>query len=168
MKDMEREIKFRGYFEPDKIWLYGSLVSYKEGFKMIYYQNPNEAFMYGDVVDIKSVGQYTGINDVNGKDVYEGDILKMNEYENAFLSTFDKEVDPLDFSHDECKGKLKESYITAVRFCDGEFVFFDDSGCDTSLSVLWGDMRLSSPLFEFEVIGNVYEHPERVNASSKC
>lgn len=160
---MEREIKFRGYSVFNQSWVCGSLI------RSLYEADKIRTMLGIDFeVDIQSIGQFLGIRDVNGKAVYEGDILKMNEYENAFLLTFDKEVDPLDFSHDECKGKLKESYITSIRFCDGEFVFVDESGCDTSLSVLCGDMRLSSPLFEFEVIGNVYEHPELLKWCAVC
>lgn len=163
-----REIKFRGYFEPDNIWLYGNLVSYKEVFKMIYYQNPNEAFMYGDVVANKSVGQYTGIKDVNGKEVYEGDILHVTEHENELIKTFGCQAEFDAFTLAECAGKRNKDYVTSIRFCDGGFVFKDEKGCDTDLCVLAGDQRTSSPVYIFDVIGNVYEHPERANASSKC
>lgn len=119
-------------------------------------------------INVESVGQYTGIKDVNGIEVYEGDVLHMREFDNRFLPLFGKDADPLDFTLDECKGSRRDAYVTCIRFADGEFVFSDGRGCDTSLSVLWGDMRLSSPLFEFEVIGNVYEHPEYLTKGVKC
>ena len=68
----------------------------------------------------------------------------------------------------EGAGKKKKDYVTSIRFCDGGFVFKDEKGCDTDLCVLAGDQRASSPVYIFDVIGNVYEHPERANASSQC
>lgn len=68
-----REIMFRGYDEVDKKWLYG-LPSYNDVGEITEIQvnkQPHSEFIG---VNPKTVGQYTGKNDIEGNEVYEGDI----------------------------------------------------------------------------------------------
>lgn len=82
-----REIKFRGY--SGEKWLFGNLdIDYKTKQAAI-----SDDRWWRHPVRFKTVGQFTGLKDAKGKEIYEGDILLYRLPENMIaLNNSDKSV----------------------------------------------------------------------------
>lgn len=131
---MTREIKFR-FFTPDKRMIEDH-EGWTEGIGI------NEALKYSSEYGYKLM-QYTGLKDKNGKEIYEGDILKSGK----------ENKDP------------KQSY-SEVYFCTNSAKFkqqgsFKTGGGWSGDLNTWDNYLDKITLLEhWEVIGNIYENPK--------
>lgn len=147
-----REIKFRG-LRTDGEWAFGCFVNAFPSTPRIVSENNSYP------VKPETVGQFTGLTDKNGKEIYEGDIVRCNEFENKNMLDMTMEEREV-FSFEDLKGKLRETYISAIRFEEGGFEVDCHENCTAGLGFFFGDQRHSSPMSTIEVIGNINENPE--------
>lgn len=79
---MKREILFRGKRVFDNKFEYGFLSWHSLGDGVNYFVNNN-------VVLPETVGQYTGIDDMEGEKIFEGDVFKIGAEDNIYTVKFD-------------------------------------------------------------------------------
>ena len=137
-----RERIFRGKDYKGK-WVYGSLVEHKvmtSNGKIssynILYQDENDWGSFNEIkqcsVEKETIGQFTGRTDKNGREIYEGDIVK------SFVNY--------------PNGKKYEVIREVKWINDRLFPFADD---DLEYGNWWEELTKNC-----EVIGNIYDTPE--------
>ena len=148
---MNREIKFRGKRADNGEWVYGYLSEkyFYADKKYVILVEYTEArnFVEYEVIP-ETVGQFTGLLDKNGKEIYEGDIILMCACGNAYgCGDGDK------------KNVVKINRIYVVEHETKDYV-------TTLISSMWlrdTCMYSSCPTCfdkQYEVIGNIHDNPE--------
>lgn len=137
-----REILFRGKRSDTGDWVKGFYVQkpnpFSEGGKPIRHCIVDLP-PFGYDVDPETVGQFTGLTDKNGKRIFEGDIVNMD----------DEDWSSLGYTYQIC----------AVRFDDftGGFEPFSTYDWDSSEYI-----RAS----HCEVVGNIYDNPDMLEGGA--
>ena len=142
-----RTIKFRGQKTTNGVWVYGSLVYSNEIQTAIYFQTGSGLVksMEWVYVNPETVCQFTGFLDKNGKEIYEGDVLRSDEYPYSCIG--DKE---------------RDNYFGLIEWNENEAAFYivtikNPKSYVKGISDGISDYISQSALQDFEVIGNIYD-----------
>ena len=126
-----RQIKFRAQDIASNKWLYGDLRHHKEDV-CIFEQEGNK----GEQVKRDTVGQYTGMHDKNGKEIYEGDIVLVSDWTSVYAS----------------------DYKGTVCFQRGQWVVsYEKYGCEMAPRLFFDDFSDRKTT----IIGNIHELPTK-------
>ncbi|MCT3344659.1 hypothetical protein EFP23_08745 [Lacticaseibacillus paracasei] len=85
---MKREIKFRGWRRKYQCWEYGYLIECPAPELNESVEVTKSGGRIIAAVERDSIGQYIGLHDKNGREIYEGDIVK-NEYGKVMEVNYD-------------------------------------------------------------------------------
>lgn len=81
---MNREIKFRGKSICEGQWIFGDLFRTDlDGEVAIQFYDEEDGWMTA-IVRPETVGQFTGVADINGRQIYEGDIVRVRVSNDRF------------------------------------------------------------------------------------
>lgn len=108
---MQREIKFRGKRVDNGEWVYGDLMTGKNPSITWWKPTSNDSYEIDCAdVDPLTVGQYTGKNDIEGNELYGGDIT-IDEFGRKSLIYWDDKLARFVFQ----EHKKKTKYYLAIE-----------------------------------------------------
>ena len=126
--------KFRGYTTDLEVnrWIYGYLTDYNK----IGHHIPLETIQTELTVAIDSIGQFTGMYDSFGKEIFEGDIIR------------------------QTVGDIYTDFLVVYNNREGKFQkqFGDKNGKISLSDFSWTDFEHS----ELKVIDNIYDYGKRL------
>jgi len=162
-----REIKFKAKRLDNGKWAYGYGVIIADDFCVLdkrdelqiqrpytFRNNTHWFELCGIMCDTNTLSQFTGLHDKNGKEIYEGDIVRKKE-----IGGYGYEyVGVVRYYEEDCRYAIDitatNEFSTRALFTVGESVI-NDGYCTIKYTT------------EYEILGNVYDNPELLNDKNK-
>ena len=145
-----RTIKFRGKASHNGEWLYGDLINIHGEYHILGEDDMREDGHHVTQdsdrptwVEPDTIGQFTGLHDKNGKEIYEGDIV---------------EVTSLRYGYEDFMKRMLCGIVYDNDFCCFNFLASDRER--------W--MCRTIPDAEIEVIGNVFDNLDLTGLDWSC
>ena len=134
-----REIKFRALsMSNGERWVYGDLRHYARNTHTEKWIIQDPATGLGTDIDETTIGQYTGLHDKNGNEIYEGDIV-------TIMRTPEKRQ----------RRELVRHVVTCHNVCYWVF----ESLAHEVLGLMMAN-HSDFDRYRFEIIGNIFDNPE--------
>ena len=147
-----REILFRGKRKDNSKWVEGWYVPPVDYSGSHWDASISYKVKAGHLEDVEAipetVGQYTGLTDKNGKKIFEGDIVKADDF--IFVVKFGK-----------CGGVANAENYGYMGF------YFEAFSESTKLSAKYGLRDDICYFTDIEVIGNIHDNPELLKGGAE-
>lgn len=148
---MDREIKFRGKEFKSGEWIYGDLHVLCDSPHIHTAMSHYPYAGHRGFVDDKTIGQFTGLRDKSGREIYEGDIVCKRDL--TFGLKFDGVV--VYNSETGCFRIHSENNGVTMRMGFEASDVYNDGKCTVPVK------------YEYEVVGNIYDNPELLDNVSR-
>lgn len=140
-------------------WVYGLVTEmYDDRFPNLPATMRNTDGVSNIDVDYKSIGQYTGLTDKNGKKIFEGDIVQYSTYDDfdcqsiVKFGEYEQDGSDGEYKAMDCLGFYVEvDNFTCPDWCDNEPERFHDYLKQQSLAEIAN---------QCEIIGNIHDNSE--------
>lgn len=149
---MNREIKFRAW---DKI--NNEMIEWSKifAYQMLYEILPNSM----NEQNIYKLMEYTGLKDINDKEIYEEDIVHYISHEHECIGvikfgTYNQDGSDGEYDPEKCLGFYIDRIKMTPEEWDDEEFFNDEYKYTKTNSILYYDIE------NIEVIGDIYRNPE--------
>lgn len=143
-----RTIKFRGKNLYNNEWIFGDLIQYESGEMAIFSKKLSQ---YGceatemfnrSKIETTTVGQFTGLFDKNGKEIYEGDIVMWGHL------------------NDGCSNENPHRKAIVKLYPSLHFLTFTKTEFGTPHAFHYGSFAYKDTHKYIEIIGNIHDNPE--------